>query len=62
VETAVVGSRGDTAFQEAVVSCRDIDAMEDVHASSVYRRHLAEVLTQRALEAAFTRADGKSAT
>ena len=62
VEAAVVGSRGGTAFQEAVVSCREIDAMEDVHASSVYRRHLAEVLTQRALEAAFTRAGERSAS
>ncbi len=62
VEAAVVGSLVDTAFQEAVVSCRDIDAMEDVHASSVYRRHLAEVLTQRALKAAFTHARGKSAS
>jgi carbon-monoxide dehydrogenase medium subunit len=62
VEAAVVGSLGDTAFQEAVVSCRDIDAMEDVHASSAYRRHLAGVLTQRALKAAFTHARGKSAS
>jgi CO/xanthine dehydrogenase FAD-binding subunit len=57
----VTGSRGGSAFQEAAATCREIDAMEDVHASSAYRRHLAEVLTQRALETAFIRAGGASA-
>jgi CO/xanthine dehydrogenase FAD-binding subunit len=34
----------------------EIDPSNDIHASSRYRRHLAEVLTRRALERAFDRA------
>jgi 6-hydroxypseudooxynicotine dehydrogenase subunit alpha len=34
----------------------EIDPTSDIHASSRYRRHLAEVLTRRALERAFDRA------
>ena len=30
--------------------------MEDVHATQAYRRHLAQVLTTRALETAYARA------
>jgi carbon-monoxide dehydrogenase medium subunit len=57
VEKVVVGSRGDgSVFRKAAQGCREIDAMEDVHASSGYRRHLAEVLTERALATAFARA------
>lgn len=57
VEQVVVGSRGDkSVFRKAAQRCREIDAMEDVHASSAYRRHLAEVLTERALATAFARA------
>ena len=57
VEEVVVGSRGDASvFRKAAQRCREIEAMEDVHASSAYRRHLAEVLTGRALETAFSRA------
>jgi CO/xanthine dehydrogenase FAD-binding subunit len=62
VEAMVTGSRGDSAvYRKAVQSCREIEAMEDVHASSAYRRHLAEVLTCRALETAFARASGAAA-
>ena len=61
VEAAVTGSRGGSAFQAAAATCREIDAMEDVHASSAYRRHLAEVLTHRALESALARAGGERA-
>ena len=60
VEAAVTGSRGNSAFQEAAATCRKIDAMEDVHASSAYRRHLAEVLTLRALESAWVRAGARA--
>jgi carbon-monoxide dehydrogenase medium subunit len=57
VEAAVVGQRpGSSTFREATASCREIDAMEDVHASASYRRHLAQVLTERALAVAFNRA------
>jgi len=60
VEAAVTGSRGGLAFQEAAATCREIDAMEDVHAPSAYRQHLAEVLTHRALESAWARAGGEN--
>ena len=36
-------------FDEAARICGEVEAMEDVHASSAYRRHLARVLTRRAL-------------
>jgi len=62
-ESVVSGSRGGAQiFQKAAETCRHIEAMEDVHASSAYRRHLAETLTGRALESAFGRvANGSSA-
>lgn len=36
----------------------DIDPGSDIHASAEYRRHLAKILTQRALSQAFERAGG----
>ncbi len=55
-EAVVTGNRGDTqTYQRAAEVCREIDAMEDVHASPAYRRHLAAVLCHRALDLAFTR-------
>ncbi len=48
-------------FTEAAETCRAIDAMEDVHAPSSYRQHLAAVLTRRALEKAQTRLGGSDA-
>jgi aerobic carbon-monoxide dehydrogenase medium subunit len=40
----------------AAAASRDIDPPADIHASSKYRRHLASVLTRRALGRAFARA------
>jgi len=37
---------------------KDIDPGSDIHASAEYRRHLAEVLSRRALETAYQRARG----
>ena len=47
-------------FAEAVATVTtDVDPADDVHASSSYRRHLAGVLAQRALELALARAGGQ---
>jgi carbon-monoxide dehydrogenase medium subunit len=43
-------------FAELAEACRSIDALEDVHAPSSYRQHLAAVLARRALETAASRA------
>ena len=57
VEAAITGTRGGAeVHKQAAQACRDIDAMEDVHASKDYRRHLAQVLTTRALDSAYGRA------
>lgn len=50
------------AIQEAaeIAASTDIDPGADIHASAEYRRHLAKVLTRRALERAFERAEGAS--
>jgi carbon-monoxide dehydrogenase medium subunit len=59
VERAISGQPASAAlFREACESCREIEAMEDVHASSSYRQHLAAVLSRRALETAHSRANG----
>lgn len=47
-------------FREAAETARAIDAMEDVHAPSSYRQHLAAVLSRRALEKAQTRLGGSN--
>ena len=41
-----------------VVGERDIDPPDDIHASAAFRRHLARVLTRRALTSAVARAQG----
>jgi len=41
-----------------VAGTTDIDPGNDIHATAEFRRHLAEVLAQRALQRASTRAKG----
>lgn len=54
-EQHLTGATADEAtIRAAADTCRDIDAMEDVHASSAYRQHLAVELTARAVQAAIT--------
>jgi carbon-monoxide dehydrogenase medium subunit len=53
VEQALIGQvPSDKMLREICESCRKLDALEDVHASSTYRQHLAAVLSRRALEQA----------
>ena len=56
---ALTGEEPTAAAIEAAAEAaarRDIDPPSDIHASAVYRRHLAAVLTRRALARAFERA------
>jgi aerobic carbon-monoxide dehydrogenase medium subunit len=56
LERALVGqTASDALFREACEACRKIEAMQDVHAPSSYRQHLAAVLSRRALEKAHAR-------
>jgi carbon-monoxide dehydrogenase medium subunit len=49
-ERALIGQKAtDEAFGEAVAAACRLDAMSDVHVSVDYRRHLAGVVTRRAL-------------
>lgn len=56
---ALTGEKPTAAAIEAAAEAaarRDIDPPSDIHASAVYRRHLAAVLTRRVLVRAFERA------
>ena len=56
VEQALIGNIASAAlFREASETCRQLDAMGDVHAPASYRQHLAAVLSRRALEKAHAR-------
>jgi carbon-monoxide dehydrogenase medium subunit len=55
-ERALVGNAASArSFREASESCRKLDATGDVHAPAAYRKHLAAVLSRRALERAHAR-------
>jgi len=59
VEAMLMGQRPDEdALRAAAETCRAIDAMADVHASSEYRQHLATVMSRRAMVKAAERAAG----
>jgi carbon-monoxide dehydrogenase medium subunit len=59
LERAIVGhTASDALFRDACEICRKIEAMQDVHAPSSYRQHLATVLSRRALEKAHARMGG----
>jgi len=51
----VGNAASDALFREAAEQCRNLDAMDDVHAPASYRQQLAVVLTRRALEKANAR-------
>jgi len=56
IEQALVGQiPGDDLFRELCESCRAVEAIADIHASSGYRQHLAAVLSRRALTKATAR-------
>jgi len=59
IEAALTGQKLDEdAIEEVAGLAGDIDAIEDHHASSGYRQHLARILTARALTEANARASG----
>jgi carbon-monoxide dehydrogenase medium subunit len=58
-EAALIGTALDDAALDAAAAKADAeasDAMEDIHASGAYRRHLARVYAQRAVQTALSRA------
>jgi carbon-monoxide dehydrogenase medium subunit len=59
IEQALIGETGDEdRLRDLCESCREIDAMGDVYASTEYRQHLATVMSRRALVKAHGRAAG----
>ena len=59
IEQALIGETGDEdRLRDLCESCREIDAMGDVYASTEYRQHLATVMSRRALVKAYGRAAG----
>jgi carbon-monoxide dehydrogenase medium subunit len=56
-ETALAGQQpGHDAFRAAAIAAAGLEAMEDAQVSAKYRRHLARILTYRALDRAAERA------
>jgi len=63
IELALRGEKpGETAFKAAAAAAEKLDAMADAYVTSAYRRHLARVLTYRALEQASARANDRHET
>ena len=60
-EDALTGAElGTIAFAEAAEAVRSaVDPADDVHASSSYRRHLADVMSRRALDRALAHSGGQ---
>jgi len=59
LEKALIGETvSEKRLRDACEVCRKIEAMQDVHAPSSYRQHLATVLSRRALEKAHARIGG----
>jgi carbon-monoxide dehydrogenase medium subunit len=58
VETMAAGQRpAHELFRAAAETAATLDAMEDPYASAAYRRHLARILTYRAMQTATKRAE-----
>jgi len=58
-ERALVGNAASARlFRDACEICRKLDTTGDVHAPAAYRKHLAAVLSRRALEKAHARVGG----
>jgi carbon-monoxide dehydrogenase medium subunit len=59
-EHLLVGAKpGHEAFRAAAITAQSLEAMSDAYVTAVYRKHLARVLTYRALERAAARAGGQ---
>jgi len=62
VEQALLGQIPDDALLRAACeSCREIEAIDDIHAPASYRQHLAAVLSRRALAKAYERLQAQAA-
>jgi carbon-monoxide dehydrogenase medium subunit len=60
VERLLVGAKpGHEAFRAAAIAAEALDAMSDAYVTAAYRKHLARVLTYRALQRAVARAGGQ---
>ena len=56
----LVGAKpGHEAFRAAAIAAEALDAMSDAYVTAAYRKHLARVLTYRALQRAVARAGGQ---
>ena len=59
-ERLLVGAKpGHDSFRAAAVAAEALDAMSDAYVTAAYRKHLARVLTYRALQRAAARAGGQ---